>query len=157
MPIRTSLMLISLLLLSGCASWFGTPYQDPEVHLVKVETVKARLLQQEFVLHFRIDNPNDSRLLVRALRYKVRLNELTLAEGESDQWVNVAAHSHKTFKVPIRTNLWEHLKDIVKLLKHPDRPIHYRLDGDLSSGFFWPRSLHLSRSGEIIPGDFIPE
>ena len=33
-------------------------FKDPDVQLIKVDVVKARLLEQEFRLRFRIDNPN---------------------------------------------------------------------------------------------------
>ncbi|MNW10568.1 hypothetical protein D3C71_2078130 [compost metagenome] len=59
--------------------------------------------------------------------------------------------------MPIRTNLWQHLREVVKLLKKPDQPIPYRLEGELKTGLFIGNDVHLSRYGEIIPGDFIPE
>lgn len=153
------LLLFSFLLLqlTGCASWWTDDYRDPEVHLVKVEAVKIRLLEQEFVLHVRVDNPNDSRLFIRNLTYKVRLNDLLLAEGEESLWRSVGGHARRTFKIPVRTNLWQQVKPLAKLLKNTDGPLRYRLDGELNSGLIFTRDLHLSRSGEIIPGDLLPE
>ena len=89
---RTRLLLLGALLawLTGCASW-GEDWREPEVHLVEVETVKARLLEQEFVLHVRVDNPNDSRLFIRNLNYSVRLNQLLLVDDEASIWRSVAA------------------------------------------------------------------
>lgn len=79
--------------LSGC-SWMTGSFEDPDVKLLKVEVVKARLLEQEFVMRFRIDNPNDFSLPVRGLQYAVQLNDIQLAEGESGQWFTVPAHGH---------------------------------------------------------------
>lgn len=66
---RFALYLFTLLLLfsgvGGCASWFSNDLPDPQVHLVKVEVVRAKLLEQKFLLHFRVDNPNDEDLTVR--------------------------------------------------------------------------------------------
>ena len=45
--------------LGGCSSWLTDDFRDPEVRLLKVDVVKAKLLEQKFVLRFRIDNPND--------------------------------------------------------------------------------------------------
>ncbi|MBV6285770.1 LEA type 2 family protein [Pseudomonas aegrilactucae] len=156
---RARLSFISLVLasLAGCASWWGGDYKDPAVHLVRVETVKARLMQQAFILHFRIVNPNDSTLQVRNLHYAVYLADLLLAEGDHGQWFRVDGHSQRVIQVPVRTNLWRQLKPIAKLLKHPERAIPYRLEGELSSGLFFARDLHLLRKGEIIPADLIPE
>lgn len=155
----TRLLLFSFLILqlTGCASWLDGDYRDPEVSLVKVEAVKVRLLEQEFILHVRVDNPNDGRLFIRNLAYTVRLNDLLLAEGEENLWRSVGGHARRTFKIPVRTNLWQKVKPLAKMLRNTDLPLRYRLDGELNSGLIFTRELHLSRSGEIIPGDLLPE
>jgi LEA14-like dessication related protein len=153
----TTVGLLILLSMGGCSTWITGNFQDPQVHLVKVEVIKAKLLQQRFVLHFRIDNPNDSSLLVRGLHYRVHLADILLTEGDYDEWSTVPANSQGYFDVPIRTNLWQHLRDVVKLLRQPDRPIPYLLEGELRSGLFFGHIQQLSRSGEIIPGDLISE
>lgn len=153
---RLLLLGLTLALLGGCAGWGGNDWREPEVHLVRVETVKARLHQQEFVLHLRIDNPNDSRLFIRSLSYAIRLNDLLLVQDETSVWRSVGGHARRTFKITARTNLWQHLKPLAKLLKSGD-PLHYTLQGELNTGLISQRDLHLSRSGEIIPGDLQPE
>lgn len=145
-----------MVLLAGCVSWGGDDWREPQVHLVKVETVKARLHQQEFVLHLRVDNPNDSRLFIRNLAYAVRLNDLLLVDDQASLWRSVGGHQQRTFKITARTNLWAHLKPLAKLLKSK-QALRYRLDAELNTGLVIFQSLHLSRSGEIMPGDFIPE
>lgn len=155
--LKQALALAVLLCLSGCTSWFTGQSQDPQVHLVHVQVVKAKMLEQRFLLRFSIDNPNDSRLRVRGLIYRVSLGGILLADGEADDWFTVAAHSKEYYEIPVRTNLWEHLRELAKLLKHPDRAIPYRLEGRLKTGLLLRHNLHLDRSGEIIPGDFIPE
>ncbi|BBP79050.1 hypothetical protein PHLH7_51540 [Pseudomonas sp. Ost2] len=149
--------LAMLLALSGCASWLDAGPRDPEVHLVRVELVKAKLLQQKFKLHFRVDNPNDNTLTVRGLRYRIYLDQWLLAEGESDEWLTVEPNSRAFFVVPIRTNLWQHMKPLAKRLEKPDQPIPYRLEGELKTGLFIGYDVHLERKGEIIPGDLISE
>jgi LEA14-like dessication related protein len=151
------LSLLLLLGLSGCSTWFSSGFKDPDVRLVKVDVIKAKLLEQQFVLRFRIDNPNGVSLPVRGLVYDVTLNEIPLADGESSTWFTVPAHGRMEFDVPVRTNLWRHMKYIVKLLEKPDQPIRYSLQGEVKTGLLFGRSVHLSRKGEIIPGDYIPE
>ena len=44
---RRTLHLLTLLVflsLGGCASWFSSDEPEPQVHLVKVEVVRAKLL-----------------------------------------------------------------------------------------------------------------
>ena len=153
----TALWLSALLQLSGCSTWLTGNYQDPDLHLVKVEVVKARLLEQRLMLHFRIDNPNDSSLAIRSLTYRVYLGDMLLADGHSEEWFTLAANHSGYFQIPVRTNLWEHLRGLVKFTRHPDRPVPYRLEGELETGMLFGHTLHLARVGEIIPGDFIPE
>lgn len=143
--------------LSGCSSWMAGDLKDPEVRLVNVEVVRAKLLEQRFVLRFRVDNPNDISLPVRGLDYSVYLNEVKLADGTSTASFSVPAHGRHEFDVPVRTNLWRHMRQVVKALEKPEEPIRYRLIGVVKTGFWFGRSVHMSRNGEIIPGDFIPE
>jgi LEA14-like dessication related protein len=152
------LFILSLLLgwLTGCASWGGSDWHEPQVRLMKVEPVKLRLHQQEFVLHLQVDNPNDGRLFIRTLAYSLRLGDLLLAEDEASLWRSVGGHARRTFKITARTNLWQHLKPLAKLLKG-GQPLQYQLRGELATGLIVHRDLHLTRSGEIIPGDLQPE
>lgn len=60
-------------------------FRDPDVKLLKMEIAKARLLEQEFVMRFRIDSPNDFSPSVCGLQYVVQLNDVQPTEGESDQ------------------------------------------------------------------------
>ena len=143
--------------LGGCSSRLTDDFRDPEVRLLKVDVVKAKLLEQKFVLRFRIDNPNDISLPIRGLNYNVKLNGVLLAEGQSDKSFTVPARGHQTFEVPVRTNLWRHLKRIVNSLEDPDEPISYQLQGEVKTGLMFGRSVHLQRNGEIIPGNYIPE
>ena len=160
-PIRRisrTVMLLSLLAgLAGCSTWFSSDFRDPRVQLKNVEIIKARLLEQEFMLRSRIENPNEQRLPVRGLVYTVHLNDIELASGESSGWTTVPGNGFEYYEVPIHTNLWRHMKYIVRLLEKPDRPIAYRLDGELKTGLMLGRRVHISTNGEIIPGNFIPE
>ena len=142
--------------LSGC-SWMTGSFEDPDVKLLKVEVVKAHWLKDVLVMSVDLDNPHVFRLTIHSLQYAVQLNDIQLAEGESGQWFTVPAHGHEVFDVPVRTNLWRHMKYIVKLLERPEEPIRYRLQGEVKTGLMFGRSVHLRRNGEIIPGDFIPE
>ena len=143
--------------LGGCSSWTSGGFKDPDVRLVNVDVIKAKLLEQQFMLRFRIDNPNPVSLPVRGLDYSVYLNEVKLAEGESSSRFTVPAYGHHEFDVPVRTNLWRHLRRIVKLLEKPEEPIHYSLSGQVKTGFLFGRSVQVTRNGEIIPGRFLPK
>ena len=77
----------------------------------------------------------------------------------SNQPIAAYAEPRKSayFKVPVRTNLWPKVRDLVKMLKKSDQPIPYRLEGEMETGLFIAHYVHLERNGVIIPADFIPE
>ncbi|WP_415763468.1 LEA type 2 family protein [Pseudomonas sp. CP4] len=151
------LLLMLIVNLGGCASWFSDDSVEPAVHLVKVEVVRAKLLEQKFILHFRVDNPNDSDLTVRGLEYRIHLADILLTEGEHEHWFTVGPKRSAYLKVPIRTNLWPKVKQVVKLLKNPGQQIPYRLQGEMETGLFIAHYVHLERNGVIIPADLTPE
>lgn len=155
--IRLSILVAMLAALTGCSTWFGGDFKDPHIELRNVELVKARLLEQHFNLTFEIDNRNDVRLPVRGMVYSLHLNGVELADSQSDTWFTVPANSRHRFEVPVRTNLWRHLKQMVRLLEKPDQPIRYQLRATVKTGWLFGRKVHLRRDGEIIPGDFLPE
>ncbi|WP_434601666.1 LEA type 2 family protein [Pseudomonas sp. Z1-14] len=143
--------------LGACASWRGEEAPEPQVHLVKVEVVRARLLEQKFMLHFRVDNPGEDDLTVRGLTYRIHLDDLLLTEGEHEHWFTVRPGHSAYFKVPIRTNLWPQVRELVKMLKKPRQQIPYRLEGELETGLFIADYVHLERNGVIIAADLIAE
>lgn len=144
-----SIGLLSLLGLTGCATWFTGNYQDPQVHLVKVEVVKANMLQQRLILRFRIDNPNGRSLPVRGMSYSVRLEDMLVTEGDASDWFSVAANSGEYYELPVRTNLWQHARELSRLLKHPERGIRYELRGELRTGVLFGHDVVLNHTGVI--------
>lgn len=157
---KTSAYLVFITLLScvsGCSTWVGSSFKKPDLQLVDVELVHARLLEQQFILHFRVDNPNSQSLPMRSINYRVMLNDTPLATGSNNQWLTVPAHGHAYFQVPVHTNLWRHMKVIVRMLEKPDQPIHYALHADVSTGLLFGKKINILRHGDIIPGDYIRE
>lgn len=153
------LMLLAGLGLNGCSSSPSETVllKEPEVQLVDVELDHARLLEQQFTLRFRVDNPDDVELQVRGLNYTVFLDKLKLASGQYPTWLTVPPHGHADLEVPVQTNLWRHMKDIAKLLRKSDAPVRYRLTGELLVGLMFGHNVNVSREGVFVPGAFIPE
>lgn len=154
------LMLFAGLGLNGCVSspsGEASIRRDPEVQLVDVEVVRSRLLEQQFLLHFSVHNPDDVDLQVRALNYTVFLGKVKLASDKYSTWLTVPAHGRADLDVPVHTNLWRHMRDIVKLLKKSDQPIRYRLKGELSVGLMFGHDVNVAHEGVFVPGAFLPE
>jgi LEA14-like dessication related protein len=156
-PARLLLLALVLSALGGCSTWLTGRYDDPQIHLQRVEVVKAKLLEQRFRLYFLIINPNDAALPIRGLTYKVSLEDLPLAQGEDNSWFSVAANGRAVHVVEVRTNLWAQLKPLAKLFRHPERALHYRLEGELRTGVLFGHNLFLRRTGELTPAGLLPE
>lgn len=151
-----SLGVLILFGVSGC-TWFSRGYEDPEIQLTQVDLLKAKLWGQEFLLHFKVDNPNDIDLPIRGMTYAIYLEDVPLAEGETGRNFTIPASGSTEFTLPVQTNMWRYVKDIVKLIKRTDKPVHYRLVGEVKTGLMFGRSVYISRSGEIVPNNFLPE
>lgn len=146
--------LLLLLSLSGCSLFSPEPaLQTPDVQLKNVRLLNATLLEQEFRLDFVIKNPNNFSLPVRGLAYRVQLNEAELFKGESLQNFTVPAFGNATFSLSAHSNLWRHVRSVRQMLDSPSRPVRYRLDGELKTGFLWGETFPLQRSGQFVPAN----
>ncbi|ACO78716.1 hypothetical protein AvCA_25340 [Azotobacter vinelandii CA] len=141
---------------AASTSWADEAFQPPVLELTQVEISKAGLLEQDFVLHFRISNPNESKLPVRGLAYKVHLEDIELVnDGESRQSFTVPAHGHQEFEVPVTTNLWRRMKPLVKLLKKAEEPISYQVSGEVKTGRLFGRKVPFFHNGELARGEMV--
>lgn len=152
---RVTALGLLLGMLPGCSTWFGKDFTEPDVQLVNVELVYARLLEQEFLLEFRVKNPNSRSLPIRGLTYNVLLNDIPLGHGQSNQWINVPAGGERRFTLRAHTNLWRHARQVVAILKKPDQPIRYALEGELKTGLMFNKNVKVRRQGSITPGDYL--
>src|SRR5690554_235096 len=160
MQIKTSyksavLLAAAVSLGSGCSTWFSSDFAPPQVQLVDAEVVRARLVEQQFSLRFRIDNPNQHNLPLRGIEYQVELNEIALGQGTSNKWKTVPANGHSFYEVTIYTNLWRQIRDLVRMLETPDQPVNYSLQVRLKSGFLHGKNVDLSHQGSITPGYYL--
>src|SRR5690554_8209290 len=105
---KTPALLVLLALLgsvSGCSTWLTGNFKKPDLQLVDVELVHAKLLEQQFVLHFRVDNPNLKSLPMRSINYRLLLNDNPLATGSNNHYLTVSTICHSYFTIPVYTKL----------------------------------------------------
>lgn len=150
--IVSALILVAgLSLLTGCAM-FGPSYAKPDVALANVEMLKANLWEQSFRLRLRVDNPNDRSLPIRGMQYEIYLNDARLATGVSDRAFTVPAYGSEYFELNVRSNLWRHVGDIVKLVER-QQAVDYRIEGHIRTGLFFSPTLKLREEGSLDPAD----
>ncbi|MBL4611188.1 MAG: LEA type 2 family protein [Pseudomonas sp.] len=131
---------------------FGPSYTKPEIALANVEMLKANLWEQSFRLRLRVDNPNDRSLPIRGMQYQIYLNDARLATGVSDQAFTVPAYGSEYFELNVRSNLWRHIGDIVRLVE-TQQAIDYRIEGHIRTGLFFSPTLTLREKGTLDPAD----
>jgi len=144
-------LMTGLALVTGC-SMFGPSYTKPEIALANVEMLKANLWEQSFRLRLRVDNPNDRSLPIRGMQYQIYLNDARLATGVSDQAFTVPAYGSEYFELNVRSNLWRHIGDIVRLVES-QQAIDYRIEGHIRTGLFFSPTLTLREKGTLDPAD----
>ncbi|GGC85656.1 LEA type 2 family protein [Halopseudomonas salina] len=144
-------LVAGLSLLTGCAL-FSPSYTKPDIALANVEMLKANLWEQSFRLKLRVDNPNDRSLPIRGMQYQIYLNDARLATGVSDQIFDVPAYGSEYFELNVRSNLWRHVGDIVKLIEN-QQPVDYRIEGHIRTGLLFSPRLNLREKGTLNPAD----
>ena len=149
-----TLCALLLMLSTGCANRASNNWQKPDVQLVDAEIVRAKLLEQEFLLKFRIDNPNDTTLSLKRMNYSLTLNGIPLAKDQRPIRVKIPPQGHTYIELPVFTNLWRHVRTLASALKNPQQPISYSLNATISTTGFTGHSFDIARSGSINPNSF---
>ncbi|MFZ2290111.1 MAG: LEA type 2 family protein [Halopseudomonas yangmingensis] len=146
-PALGTLMLC--LWLTGCAS-IGGHWDKPDVRLADVQMLKGNLWEQQFRVRLRVDNPNPRALPIRGMQYQIHLNDARLATGVSDRHFNVPAYGSEYFDIEVRSNLWRHIGDLIRLVDQ-QQPIEYRVDGHIRTGLWMAPRLNLEQRGTLNP------
>ncbi|PKM31161.1 MAG: hypothetical protein CVV07_03080 [Gammaproteobacteria bacterium HGW-Gammaproteobacteria-11] len=151
-PIKTAaLLIVTLLWLSGCAI-LRPSYTKPEISLANVEMLKANLWEQNFRLQLRVDNPNNRNLPIRGMHYQIYINDARLATGVTNQPFDVPAYGSEYFELNVRSNLWRHIADLVKMVER-QQPVSYRIEGHIRTGFFLSPAITLQEKGTLDPAN----
>jgi len=137
---------------AGC-TWMGTSMERPRINIANVTPTEIKLFEQIFDLELRIQNPNDSPLVLNGLSFELDINEKPFASGLSDQNVTIGRFSSGIIHVQAITSLWSFLRQVAELQKTGMPRVAYRIKGAIYAG---PSSIKLrfDDAGEIqIPVD----
>ena len=145
--VHLSVVALLALLLSSCAL-LNPGYEKPSVHLVKIEPLSSRGLEQRFRVDLKIINPNSVGLSVSGLSYTLKLNGEKVVRGVAGQISEIPPYSEARVQVEASTNILAGLRLISSLLNKPGRELHYELETKLRAGW-WPVPISISESGDI--------
>ena len=135
--------LLLFLWLTGCGT-FGL--KKPQVSLVDIRPAASTLLEQNFDLTLRLQNPNTVPLRAGGLSFDLSVAGQHMASGVSNQAINVAALGESEIKVRVHTSLGSWLKQLGKALQGDGR-LEYQLQGRLED-LQGIASLPFSSNGE---------
>lgn len=125
---KTLKLLLLSLLLAACST---LSWQKPQVSIADIEPGKSTLFEQTFTLTLRLQNPNNYALSAKGLVFDVAVGGEKLARGVSPQVIQVAALSESLVKVELHTSTRHWLKQVGRLLEHPDSTLDYEINGQL--------------------------
>lgn len=146
----TSIVMLLCAALTGCAS-SGRVIETPTVLLEGIALQELNFQQQTFQLRFNVANPNGFPLPISSVRYKVFLEQMQFAGGETGGRFTVPANGATSFDVSVNLDLMKSASSLSSLLRGGvNRPLDYQLQGSLAVALPFTKPLNFSREGTIV-------
>jgi LEA14-like dessication related protein len=126
-------VLVAIAAVAGCAA--TQPRLEPlSVTLADIRPAQIGLLEQEYAIKIRVQNPNNADIRIDGLSYQIDLNGKPFAKGVSRQSTSVAALSEVVLDATAVGNLGSIISQVVQIQKSgPPEGFSYRLKGKLGS------------------------
>lgn len=141
---------LASLVLAACAST-GLGIETPSVTLQSVRLEEVDLSRQRFVLGFGVQNPNPFPLPIRAVRYRVLLDNQRFAGGETVSNFTVPSRGDGSFSISVETDLLRSGSQLAGLLRTATREsVDYELSGDLTVDIPFAPPLEYAQRGTIM-------
>lgn len=146
----TVLLLFAWLGTTGCAS-SGSFVQSPAVDLTSVQVSDMSFTRQTFLLGFKVDNPNPFPIPVRAVNYRVRLNDQPFAGGATQSDFTVPAGGVEDFVISVDLDLLKSGAQLTSILRSGvTERVDYEVLGDLDVDIPLAPTLRFSNTGTIM-------
>jgi len=120
-----------LLALAACTS-LPRGMEPLSVTLADVRPSQVGLLEQEFMMKIRVQNPNNVDVPLQGVAFNVELNGKTFAKGVSRQDGTVPAFGDVVLDVKAISTLGDVLEQLGAFRDGPPRNLTYRLQGKLA-------------------------
>lgn len=122
--------------------------EKPHLEVVNVQLLKSDLLQQQFRVRMRVDNPNDRELPVKGITYRLLLGGEEFANGESENNFTVPALGSTEFDVSMKANGANALLRLLGGGRKLDS-LDYQLVGKVSLSSGMIRNIPFDQKGAI--------
>jgi LEA14-like dessication related protein len=143
------LMLLTLLILSTACSLIAPKFERPVLTVVSVQMVSGNLLQQNFLVTFDVQNPNDRALPVTSLHAELTVSGDRFASGVSNRSFVVPAHGDTQFDMTITANMALALLKLTQKSNQHSDSIDYDMTGAASIDLPFMRDLPFHQSGSF--------
>lgn len=142
-------VLISLLLLGGCAS-LGKSLEPPRINLSNVEFQESRGLETVLHIELRVFNTNEVPILVKGLDCDLELNGRSFATGVSKVDREIPAFGTATVPVTLYSSVVDVFRGIVGL--HKKEKLKFGVSGrvHLEGGPLVPRTIPFKAEEELV-------
>jgi len=143
------------LLVLGLGACAGSPARmDPlSVTLSDIRPVQMGLLEQEYAIRIRVQNPNNTAIPLAGLSYQIELNGEPFARGVSKQTAAVPAFGEIMLDATAVGNIGGLMAQVVQVQRSGlPQAFSYRLKGKLTTA--QAASLPFDHSGSVELPDF---
>ena len=146
---RSHYVLFAAVFLSACVGT-GSVIESPLVYLTRVELTSASFRQQTFLLSFGVSNPNPFPLPVKAIEYRVMLDNEEFAGGETQGSFTIPARGDNSFAISVDLDFLSSATHLRSLLHGGlQENIRYELKGRLAVDIPLVKPIPFSSSGVI--------
>jgi LEA14-like dessication related protein len=132
---------------TGACSLVAPHFEQPILSVVGIQLVGGTLLQQNFLVKFNVQNPNDRALPVAGLHAELNVLGERVASGVVDRAFAVPAHGSSEFDMTISANLAMVLFKVKQSRDKGSDDIDYELTGAASIDLPFLREVPFRQRG----------
>lgn len=150
MKIKLPLLLNSvsaLLIITQLAGCADLSLKKPEIQVASIETGRTTLLEQDFNVVLRVQNPNNKELKAQGLYFELSTNGKKMATGVSNQPILIPAMGEGTIPITLHTSMIDLLGQAKDAVDNHQGKLRYHITGYLDGLNGWGR-IPFSRDGD---------
>ena len=133
MRTRGAVGALSVMAVLAACSGLPARMEPLNVTLADIQPGQMGLLEQEYLIKIRVQNPNNVGIPVTGLSYKIELNGKAFAKGVSKQDLTVPAFSEVVLDATAVGGLGGIINQVAQFQKGVPDKVSYRLTGKLAS------------------------
>ena len=146
--LRSTLVLFLSLSLAACSS-LSSFVEKPGLSVANFSMVGGNIFQQTFRIRLKVDNPNSFSLPILGLNYGLNIAGVDVANGTSNNGVNIPANGTDYLDVDLSTNLLKSLPELSNVLKSGGKDLSYNFKGNLNLDNTFIKRVPFNKSGSF--------